>query len=106
MFWHVTLPNIKWGLLYGLFLCIARAMGEFGAVYVDSGHIAGRTDTVPLRVQKLFQEYNTPGSFAVSSLLTLLALVTLFIKVGVERTTRGENISGEEDHQKISNKKY
>ena len=63
-FWHVTLPNIKWGLLYGVVLCNARAMGEFGAVYVVSGHIAGRTDTMPLRVEKLFQEYNTPGSFA------------------------------------------
>ena len=61
MFWRVTLPNIKWGLLYGVILCNARAMGEFGAVYVVSGHIAGRTDTMPLRVEKLFQEYNNPG---------------------------------------------
>ena len=61
MFWRVTLPNIKWGLLYGVILCNARAMGEFGAVYVVSGHIAGQTDTMPLRVEKLFQEYNTPG---------------------------------------------
>ena len=67
MFWRVTLPNIKWGLLYGVILCNARAMGEFGAVYVVSGHIAGQTDTMPLRVEKLFQEYNTPGSFAVAS---------------------------------------
>ena len=59
MFWRVTLPNIKWGLLYGVILCNARAMGEFGAVYVVSGHIAGQTDTMPLRVEKLFQEYNT-----------------------------------------------
>ena len=66
MFWRVTLPNIKWGLLYGVILCNARAMGEFGAVYVVSGHIAGRTDTMPLRVEKLFQEYNKPGSFAVA----------------------------------------
>jgi sulfate transport system permease protein len=85
MFWHITLPNIKWGLLYGVILCNARAMGEFGAVYVVSGHIAGRTDTIPLRVEKLFQEYNTPGSFAVASLLTLLALVTLVVKVRLER---------------------
>jgi sulfate transport system permease protein len=85
MFWRVTLPNIKWGLLYGLILCNARAMGEFGAVYVVSGHIAGQTDTVPLRVEKLFQEYNTPGSFAVASLLTLLALVTLVVKTLLER---------------------
>ncbi len=88
MFWHVTLPNIKWGLLYGVILCNARAMGEFGAVFVVSGHIAGRTDTMPLRVEKLFQEYNNPGSFAVASVLTLLALVTLAIKVTLERKTR------------------
>jgi sulfate transport system permease protein len=88
MFWHVTLPNIKWGLLYGVILCNARAMGEFGAVFVVSGHIAGRTDTMPLRVEKLFQEYNNPGSFAVASVLTLLALVTLAIKVSLERKTR------------------
>lgn len=85
MFWRVTLPNVKWALVYGLILCNARAMGEFGAVYVVSGHIAGRTDTVPLRVEKLFQEYNMAGSFAVASTLTLLALVTLAIKVGLER---------------------
>ncbi|HMF14961.1 MAG TPA: sulfate ABC transporter permease subunit CysW [Gemmataceae bacterium] len=88
IFWHVTLPNIKWGLLYGVILCNARAMGEFGAVYVVSGRIAGQTDTMPLRVEKLFQEYNTPGSFAVASVLTLLALVTLCVKVGLERRTR------------------
>jgi sulfate/thiosulfate transport system permease protein len=80
MFWRVTLPNIKWGLLYGVILCNARAMGEFGAVYVVSGHIAGRTDTLPLRVEKLFQEYNSAGSFAAASVLTLLALVTLVLK--------------------------
>lgn len=88
MFWRVTLPNIKWGLLYGLILCNARAMGEFGAVYVVSGHIAGRTDTMPLRVEKLFQEYNMPGSFAVASVLTLLALVTLAAKTALEHKTR------------------
>jgi sulfate transport system permease protein len=88
MFWRVTLPNIKWGVLYGVILCNARAMGEFGAVYVVSGHVAGRTDTMPLRVEKLFQEYNTPGSFAVASLLTLLALVTLVAKAGLERKVR------------------
>ena len=90
MFWRVTVPNIKWGLLYGIILCNARAMGEFGAVYVVSGHIAGRTDTMPLRVEKLFQEYNNPGSFAVASVLTLLALVTLVVKVVLERKTRHE----------------
>src|SRR3954447_9182460 len=82
MFWRVTVPNIKWGLLYGLILCNARAMGEFGAMYVVSGHITGKTDTMPLRVEKLFQEYNLPGAFALASLLTLLALVTLLVKVG------------------------
>jgi sulfate transport system permease protein len=89
-FWHVTIPNIKWGLLYGVVLCNARAMGEFGAVYVVSGHIPGRTETMPLRVEKLFEQYNTPGSFALASLLTLLALVTLAAKVGLERKTRAQ----------------
>src|SRR5262245_54428024 len=88
MFWRVTVPNIRWGLLYGVILCNARAMGEFGAVYVVSGHIAGKTDTMPLRVEKLFQEYNTPGSFAVASLLTLLGLVTLAAKAYLERRVR------------------
>jgi sulfate transport system permease protein len=90
MFWKVTLPNVKWGLVYGVVLCNARAMGEFGAVYVVSGHIAGQTDTMPLRVEKLFQEYNTPGSFAVASLLTLLALVTLGLKIVLEGNSRPE----------------
>jgi sulfate transport system permease protein len=88
LFWRVTLPNIKWALLYGVILCNARAMGEFGAVYVVSGHIAGQTDTMPLRVEKLFQEYNNPGSFAVASVLMSLALVTLAAKVALERKTR------------------
>ncbi|MBI3854813.1 MAG: sulfate ABC transporter permease [Planctomycetes bacterium] len=87
MFWRVTLPNIKWGLLYGVILCNARAMGEFGAVYVVSGHIAGKTDTMPLRVEKLYQEYNLPGAFAVASVLTLLALVTLVLKARLETKT-------------------
>jgi sulfate transport system permease protein len=90
MFWRVTLPNIKWGVLYGVILCTARAMGEFGAVYVVSGHIAGRTDTLPLRIEKLFQEYNTPGAFAAASVLTLFALVTLVAKAVVERRERAE----------------
>jgi sulfate/thiosulfate transport system permease protein len=85
MFWHVTVPNIKWGLVYGVILCNARAMGEFGAVYVVSGHITGETDTMPLRIEKLFQEYNLPGSFAVASLLTLLAILTLVVKARLER---------------------
>jgi sulfate/thiosulfate transport system permease protein len=94
IFWRVTLPNIKWALLYGVILCNARAMGEFGAVYVVSGHIAGQTDTMPLRVQKLFDEYNNPGSFAVASVLTSLALLTLLAKVWLERRTRREISAG------------
>ena len=88
IFWRVTLPNVRWGLLYGVILCNARAMGEFGAVYVVSGHVAGRTDTMPLRIEKLFQEYDLPASFALASLLTLLALVTLTAKVLLERRQR------------------
>ena len=84
MFWHVTVPNIKWGLVYGIILCNARAMGEFGAVYVVSGHIAGQTDTMPLRIEKLFQEYNLPGAFAVASVLTLVAILTLVVKSRLE----------------------
>jgi sulfate/thiosulfate transport system permease protein len=90
LFRLVTIPNIKWGLLYGVILCNARAMGEFGAVYVVSGHIAGQTDTMPLRVEKLFQEYNMPGAFAVASVLALLALVTLLVKTTLEWKTRRE----------------
>jgi sulfate transport system permease protein len=90
LFRLITLPNIKWGLLYGIILCNARAMGEFGAVYVVSGHIAGKTDTMPLRVEKLFQEYNMPGAFAVASILALLALVTLLVKTTLEWRTRRE----------------
>jgi sulfate/thiosulfate transport system permease protein len=92
MFWRVTVPNIKWGLAYGIILCNARAMGEFGAVYVVSGHIAGQTDTMPLRVEKLFQEYNLPGSFAVASLLTLVAILTLIAKTGLETRTGGPHV--------------
>jgi sulfate transport system permease protein len=83
-FWHVTLPSVKWGLLYGIILCNARAMGEFGAVSVVSGHITGLTDTMPLRVEKLYQEYNAPAAFAVASLLAVLALLTLFVKTFLE----------------------
>ena len=85
MFWRVTLPNIKWGLLYGVILCNARAMGEFGAVSVVSGHIRGRTNTIPLHVEILYNEYRTAAAFAVASLLALLALVTLAAKAFVER---------------------
>lgn len=87
IFWRVTLPNIKWGLLYGVILCNARAMGEFGAVYVVSGHIAGKTETMPLRVERLFQD-NIAGSFAVASLLTLLSLVSLIAKVALQHKQR------------------
>jgi sulfate transport system permease protein len=83
-FWHVTLPNIKWGLLYGVILCNARAMGEFGAVSVVSGHIRGETNTVPLQVEILYNEYNFTAAFAVASLLALLALVTLALKSFIE----------------------
>jgi sulfate transport system permease protein len=83
-FRRVTLPNIKWGLLYGVILCNARAMGEFGAVSVVSGHIRGQTNTIPLHVEILYNEYNFAGAFAVASLLTFLALVTLALKVWVE----------------------
>jgi sulfate transport system permease protein len=83
-FWEVTLPSVKWGLLYGIILCNARAMGEFGAVSVVSGHITGRTDTMPLRVEKLYNEYQGTAAFAVASLLALLALVTLVVKLGLE----------------------
>ncbi|ALU88751.1 sulfate ABC transporter permease subunit CysW [Herbaspirillum rubrisubalbicans] len=83
-FWHVTLPNIKWGLLYGVILCNARAMGEFGAVSVVSGHIRGETNTIPLQVEILYNEFNITGAFAVASLLAFLALVTLAIKSVIE----------------------
>ena len=79
-FWRVTLPNIRWGLLYGVLLCNARAMGEFGAVSVVSGHIRGETNTMPLHVEILYNEYNFVAAFAVASLLALLALVTLVVK--------------------------
>ncbi|WP_248925721.1 sulfate ABC transporter permease subunit CysW [Paenibacillus hamazuiensis] len=84
IFWKVTLPNIKWGLLYGVILCNARAMGEFGAVSVVSGHIRGYTNTIPLHIQILYNEYNFAGSFAIASLLVLLAVVTLIVKSVVE----------------------
>jgi sulfate transport system permease protein len=83
-FWHVTLPNIKWGLFYGVLLCNARAMGEFGAVSVVSGHISGLTNTIPLHVEILYNEYNFSAAFAVASILTLLALFTLLIKSVIE----------------------
>ena len=84
IFWRVTLPNIKWGLLYGVILCNARAMGEFGAVSVVSGHIRGQTNTMALHVEILYNEYQSVAAFAVASLLALLALVTLVIKTFIE----------------------
>jgi sulfate transport system permease protein len=83
--WHVTLPKIRWGVLYGVILCNARAMGEFGAVSVVSGHVRGQTNTMPLEVEILYNEYRFVGAFAVASLLTLLAVVTLVLKKLVER---------------------
>jgi len=90
MFWRVTLPNIKWGLLYGVILCNARAMGEFGAVSVVSGHVRGLTNTMPLHVEILYNEYNFAAAFAVASLLACLALVTLALKSLVEWKARRE----------------
>lgn len=84
IFWKVTLPNIKWGLIYGIILCNARAMGEFGAVSVVSGHIRGETNTLPLQVEILYNDYKFAASFAVASLLVLLAVVTLLVKALVE----------------------
>jgi len=89
-FFRVTLPSVKWGVLYGVILCNARAMGEFGAVSVVSGHIRGRTNTLPLHVEILYNEYQFQAAFAVASLLTFLALVTLVAKSFVEwRASRG-----------------
>ena len=90
-FWRVTLPKIKWGLLYGLILCNARAIGEFGAVSVVSGHVRGRTNTMPLHVEILYNEYNFAAAFAVASLLTLFALVTIAAKNALEWRLRREH---------------
>jgi sulfate transport system permease protein len=89
IFFSVTLPKIKWGLLYGVILCNARAMGEFGAVSVVSGHVRGMTDTMPLQVEILYNEYDFVGAFAVASLLTFLAIVTLVVKKVFERQHGG-----------------
>ena len=88
MFWRVTLPNVKWALLYGVILCNARAMGEFGAVSVVSGHIRGQTNTMPLHIEILYNEYQFAAAFAVASLLALLALVTLGLKYVVEQRVK------------------
>lgn len=83
-FWRVTLPNIKWGLMYGTLICAARAIGEFGAVSVVSGHIQGKTNTLPLHVEILYNEYNFTAAFAVSSILTFLSLITLILRVLID----------------------
>jgi len=88
IFWRVTLPNVKWALLYGVILCNARAMGEFGAVSVVSGHIRGQTNTMPLHIEILYNEYQFAAAFAVASLLALLALVTLVLKYAVEQRVK------------------
>ena len=92
MFFRVTLPNIKWGVLYGAVLCTARALGEFGAVSVVSGHIRGQTNTLPLHVEILYNEYNYAGAFAVASLLSVLAVITLALKKLLEWKTSQERI--------------
>jgi sulfate transport system permease protein len=89
-FWYVTLPSVKWGLLYGIILCNARAMGEFGAVSVVSGHIRGLTTTLPLHVEVLYNDYDFVGAFAAASLLASLGLVTLVLKTGLEWRHAGE----------------
>ena len=96
-FWHVTLPNVRWALLYGVLLCNARAMGEFGAVSVVSGHIRGKTNTVPLHVEILYNEYNFAAAFAVASLLAGLALLTLGLKSFLE-TRYGSELAGSHKH--------
>jgi sulfate transport system permease protein len=88
-FFHVTLPKVRWGLLYGVILCNARAMGEFGAVSVVSGHIRGETNTMPLQVEILYNEYNFVAAFAVASLLAMLAILTLVAKTLVEWRSGG-----------------
>ena len=95
MFWRVTLPNVRWGLLYGILLCNARAMGEFGAVSVVSGHIRGKTNTMPLHVEILYNEYNFAASFAVASLLAGLALIPLALKSFLEARHAGELARGQ-----------
>ncbi len=97
-FWHVTLPSVKWGLLYGVILCNARAMGEFGAVSVVSGSITGVTDTLPLRVDKLYHEYNAVGAFSVAALLAVLALLTLVLKTWLEHRQAKEDARAQEMH--------
>ena len=96
MFWHVTVPNIKWGLMYGVVLCTARAMGEFGAVSVVSGHIRGFTNTLPLHVEILYNEYNHVAAFSVASLLLILALLMLLLKQWSESRINRQHNNGDE----------
>jgi sulfate transport system permease protein len=96
IFWRVTLPNVKWALLYGVILCNARAFGEFGAVSVVSGHIRGETNTMPLHIEILYNEYQFAAAFAVASLLAMLALVTLVLKFLVEQRVKGEKTLAQE----------
>ena len=98
MFWRVTLPNVKWALLYGVILCNARAMGEFGAVSVVSGHIRGQTNTMPLHIEILYNEYQFAAAFAVASLLASLALVTLGLKYIVEQRVKAQLSSARKDN--------
>ncbi len=86
-FWHVTLPNIKWGLLYGIILCNARAVGEFGAVSIVSGHIRGLTNTMPFHIEILYNEYQFSAAFAVASLMSIIAIITLVLKNIIEWKT-------------------
>jgi len=99
MFWRVTLPNVKWALLYGVILCNARAMGEFGAVSVVSGHIRGQTNTMPLHIEILYNEYQFAAAFAVASLLALLALVTLVLKYAVEQRVKKQKRSASDRNE-------
>ena len=97
MFWRVTLPNIKWALLYGVILTNARAMGEFGAVSVVSGHIRGETNTIPLLVEIFYNEYNFVGAFALSSILALLAIATLAIQDILTKIQRKKHRAAERE---------
>ena len=111
IFRRVTLPNIKWGLLYGIILCNARTMGEFGAMSVVSGHIRGETNTMPLQVEVLYNEYNVAAAFALASLLAMLALVTLILKSLLEWKGVGRNVAesrfiSEIDHEHRSTKYF
>jgi len=100
--WHVTLPKIRWGVLYGVILCNARAMGEFGAVSVVSGHVRGQTNTMPLEVEILYNEYRFVGAFAVASLLTLLAVATLILKKIVERAVSRQRRDAPAARQRVA----